>query len=301
VPPRRYCSHRFGFTLVELLVVIGIIAVLIGILLPALTRAREAAGRTQCLSNMRSVYQMLRIYEVNYKGVVPLGIAGNDATATTPPSSILKQNNYFLSRRSGDPHPGTNVRYMGIGLLLPAGIVREGEGKIFYCPAFEGDINHGYNVQTNPWPPSNCPLTETGVRMSYSQRPIGPITVQGGKMYVTAYVWGISGPWGVWTKTVSYNTPGSFTAPVAGATLPQQAYPRLSRLKNAAILSDINSSTTRLVIAHKKGINALLASGGAKFIDAKVVQGLMDQEKATGFNANSDPFQDEIWYRLDNY
>src|SRR5215211_8285021 len=61
-------SRRGGFTLVKLLVVIGIIAVLISILLPALSKARESAQRAQCASNLRQFYNADLMYLNQFKG-----------------------------------------------------------------------------------------------------------------------------------------------------------------------------------------------------------------------------------------
>jgi prepilin-type N-terminal cleavage/methylation domain-containing protein len=63
-------ERRTGFTLVELLVVIGIIALLISILLPALSKAQKAAQAAKCMGNLRAMAQAMQIYAAEYKGAI---------------------------------------------------------------------------------------------------------------------------------------------------------------------------------------------------------------------------------------
>src|SRR4051812_19978402 len=112
--------RRSAFTLVELLVVIGIIAILVGVLLPTLARARDAAARTACLSSMRQISDIMRLYAVDAKDALPIGYVSTG----TP----LKQFSYILNINGGVTRGVTSMGFVGLTGLLKS-------PKVLYCPS----------------------------------------------------------------------------------------------------------------------------------------------------------------------
>ena len=254
----RYKSfeHRSAFTLVELLVVIGIIAILIAILLPALNKAREAAIKTQCLSNLHQIYMTVAQYAQKHRGYTILG-------AWTEPdvNYIIFTNRGGWVDNANGPWSDPEYHYMNIGIYFKdscfgAGKDYDGNAtrvpkldpRVFYCPG-ETYRSLSYNdmfdraaFSGNPWP--GFVGWNSFVRAGYGTRPV----VQ---FYNSTR----------WPKPLpDYHRPaGTTTDSVVGL-------PKLENYNKRAIFADVFGGLGSLNMRHKGGVNVLYGNGSARWV-----------------------------------
>lgn len=148
--PRSAGRDKRAFSLVELLVVIGIIALLISILLPALNRSREMAKRTACLSNLRQIHAAFTFYAMANSRRVPLGYR-----------TASKQYNSMVFSTTG------GSRWVLFGLLYDGSCLDN--TRVLFCPS-ENNPKFQLDTSDNPWPPPGVVPT-ANIQAGYAARP----------------------------------------------------------------------------------------------------------------------------------
>jgi prepilin-type N-terminal cleavage/methylation domain-containing protein/prepilin-type processing-associated H-X9-DG protein len=122
-----------AFTLVELLVVIGIIAIMISILMPALTKARDKANAVKCASNMRQIFLACQMFAQENKDQLPrCAFAGDDGALTGPDAEDIDKKVHWAM-----PSPGVVDFKVGALWKYIQGEVARSE--VIYCPSDNGE------------------------------------------------------------------------------------------------------------------------------------------------------------------
>jgi prepilin-type N-terminal cleavage/methylation domain-containing protein len=288
-------SGRQGFTLVELLVVIGIIALLISILMPALGKARAAANKTRCLSNLHQIGIFLQQYQTQYKGVVPIYTLGDSAVLS-----------YFA-------YSDRDKCYTGLGLLVPAHIIKgeggtgDADGRVFYDPVTETQYPSNWFNHMEPGAPWNCnpwcggpEMPGMNTRLTFSLRPD----------YYSH--WGAPGQRYACFPTARndmINTTDTSRVYILPDIENRPCFPHARDFSNAnssALVMDLNSTVANRNAVHKGGVCALYNDWSAKLIPIDYIRQYINRINLE--EATASPYTEkarfahfEMWKAMDHF
>ena len=220
-------NKKRGFTLVELLVVIGIIAVLIALLLPSLNKARQAAMKVACLARMKQLNNATMLFSTNNKGKMPPIFAGSATNYTFPWGYYQAIFPWDVSSARRALDTGFLTQYMGSGIP---------DYRLYVCPTLEGGItpsNSGvhtymYNRYLGGMPDSWWSIPGTGVwRDTYPYKFSSAKNPSTLAVYVDtsalSYGYGTNQANGMWfrnspsAETGSYASPKAYHLPAGGS------------------------------------------------------------------------------------
>jgi len=141
----QHNSDRTAFTLVELLVVIGIVAIMISILLPTIRKARQTAVRVTCMSQLRQIALAEHMYANAFKGSLPGGLMDDSNSTWSTGYTWRMRLNSAGTGPSYKSAPGNKVSPTGLGWLMFLGYIKD--LRLVYCPGRIESI-FGYGM----WP-----------------------------------------------------------------------------------------------------------------------------------------------------